>query len=83
MTRRKNPTICVHMTSTALSEFRRRVEAFLTETGMPPAQFGRSAVNDGSFVQDLRDGSREPRLSTIDRVDKFMDEHRKDREAAA
>jgi hypothetical protein len=63
------------MTSTVLQDFRERVEAFLAETGMSIAAFGDLAVNDRSFVSDLRDGNREPRLSTIERVDRFMSEH--------
>ena len=63
------------MISTVLQDFRDRVEAFIARTGMTPSGFGKLACNDGSFVEDLRQGSREVRLSTIDKVDKFMREH--------
>lgn len=43
------------------------VERFLRRTRTPPARFGRDAVNDPTFVFDLRDG-REPRRRTVMRV---------------
>jgi hypothetical protein len=60
---------------TPIVEFCARVEAYLAHTGMAPARFGLLACRDQSFVFDLREGKREPRLSTIDKVDEFMTAH--------
>mgnify|MGYP000911886432 CR=1 FL=1 len=64
------------MTTTALQQFRDRVEAFLVETGMKQAEFGDLACNDRSLVADLRGGQRDFRTSTIEKVDRFMARHR-------
>jgi hypothetical protein len=56
----------------ALTAFIRRVEAYLRHTGMQAANFGKASVNDPNFVLDLRAGKRQPRLSTMERVDQFM-----------
>jgi hypothetical protein len=57
-----------------LRDFIARVEAYLARTGMKTALLGELAVNDRGFVFDLRAG-REPRFSTMERVDRFMAEH--------
>lgn len=75
MTSRTNPTHVLDMTSTTLEQFLHRIDAFLERTGMSQTAFGLAVCNDGSFVTDLRRGKREPRLSTIDRVEQFMSEH--------
>ncbi|PHR13605.1 MAG: hypothetical protein COA41_18110 [Sphingopyxis sp.] len=49
----------------------RKIEIFLNETDMPWTRFGRLAVRDPRFVQDLRNG-REPGRLVSDRVEKFM-----------
>lgn len=49
----------------------RRIEQFLSRTGMPATLFGRMAVSDPRFVLDLRQG-REPRRRTVSRVEHFM-----------
>lgn len=49
----------------------RKIEIFLNETDMPWTRFGRLAVRDPRFVQDLRNG-REPGRIVSDRVEKFM-----------
>lgn len=64
------------MTSTALKDFRARVEAFLAETGMKQAEFGDLACNDRSLVADLKSGQRDFRMSTIAKVERFMDDYR-------
>lgn len=56
---------------TTLEDFRARVEAFLARTAMSDSRFGRLACNDPAFVGELRTG-REPRLSTIATVERFM-----------
>lgn len=52
-------------------QFTREVEAFLSQHKLKAATFGRKALNDPMFVNDLRDG-RSPTLETIDRVREFM-----------
>jgi hypothetical protein len=48
------------------------VEKALKKTGMSPTRFGRDAVSDPSFVFDLREGKRDLRLSTVQRVRDFI-----------
>jgi hypothetical protein len=49
----------------------RQIERFLRQTGMPWTKFGRLAVRDPRFVEDLRNG-RTPRGDTENRVTTFM-----------
>jgi len=49
----------------------RQIERFLRDTGMPWTKFGRLAVHDPRFVEDLRNG-RTPRPETTARVTRFM-----------
>ena len=49
----------------------REVEKFLREKQIPPATFGRSAINDSRFVFELRKG-REPREATVNKVKEWM-----------
>ena len=49
----------------------RKIEKFLTETGMAWTKFGRLATRDPRFVEDLRNG-RTPRTETSARVENFM-----------
>lgn len=55
------------------------VERFLRETGMPAATFGRRAMHDPRFVQDLRLG-RQPRTAARCRVEHFMNIEREARQ---
>lgn len=48
------------------------IEAFLTQSGMSATAFGMAALNDPSFVPDLRNG-RKPNLGLVDRVHAFME----------
>lgn len=52
-----------------MDQFRRDVEAYLSETGMAPSRFGRNILNDPGFVYRLRNGG-ECRPSTIDKIRK-------------
>ena len=52
-------------------QFTREVEAFLSQHSFEAATFGRKALNDPSFVNDLREG-RSPTLKTIEKVRDFM-----------
>jgi 2,4-dienoyl-CoA reductase-like NADH-dependent reductase (Old Yellow Enzyme family) len=51
---------------------RRRIELYLRRTRISAAAFGRLAMNDPRFVQDLRNG-REPREKTEKRVQLWLD----------
>lgn len=44
-----------------------QIESYLAQTRMPPSKFGRLAVGDPRFVEDLRAG-RHPRPRTCERV---------------
>jgi len=49
----------------------RKIEIFLNETDMAWTRFGRLAVRDPRFVQDLRNG-RQPGTTVSERVEYFM-----------
>ena len=49
------------------------IDAFLQRTGMTQTQFGQEAMNNGSFVRQLRSGSGIT-LRTLDKVRAFMSE---------
>lgn len=49
----------------------RKIEKFLSETGMTWTRFGRLAAHDPRFVEDLRNG-RTPRPATEQRVERFI-----------
>ena len=51
-----------------------RIERFLRATQMPWTKFGRLAVHDPRFVEDLRNG-RTPRADTTKRVEHFMNNY--------
>lgn len=48
-------------------ELLEHVEAYLAQTRIPPSTFGRLAIGDPRFVEDLRSGRR-PRRRTQERV---------------
>jgi len=50
------------------------IEKFLRRTRIPPTRFGREAVGDPRFVDDLRNG-REPRAATVARVADYLARH--------
>lgn len=66
----------------ALADLLSRIDAFLARTGMSESRFGREVCNDGALVADMRSG-REPRLSTIERVERFMAEYRPELRSAS
>ena len=49
-----------------------QIETYLAQTRMPPSKFGRLAVGDPRFVEDLR-GGRLPRIRTRERVLSFLE----------
>ncbi len=50
----------------------RRIERYLKQSGMRPAQFGRRAARDPRLVFDMRRG-REPRHRLAARLSAFLD----------
>lgn len=48
-----------------------QIETYLVQRRMPPSKFGRLAVGDPRFVEDLR-GGRLPRAKTCDRVIRYL-----------
>lgn len=54
------------------------VEEFLKRHAMAPTTFGTLAANDMKLVSELRDG-RDIRLSTADRIRRFMEEYQPSR----
>lgn len=52
-------------------ELLEQVESYLAKTKLPPSTFGRMAVGDPRFVQDLRSGRR-LRRKTQERVRGYL-----------
>ena len=50
-----------------------QIETYLTLSGTKASMFGRQAVGDPRFVQDLREGRR-PRRKTTQRVSRYLAE---------
>ena len=48
-----------------------QIEGYLARSGTKASMFGRRAVGDPRFVQDLREGRR-PRRKTQERVRQFL-----------
>ena len=48
-----------------------QIEGYLTRSGTKASMFGRQAVGDPRFVQDMREGRR-PRRKTTQRVLNFL-----------
>ena len=55
-------------------ELLEQIEAYLVRTRTPASTFGRLAVGDPRFVDDMRSG-RNPRRKTQERVGKFLREN--------
>jgi len=55
-----------------------RVEAHLRLMRMSPSRFGRDALGDPKFVEQLRNG-REPRSQTVRRVLAYIERHKRGR----
>ena len=52
-------------------ELLEQIEAYLVRTQVPPSTFGRKAVGDPRFVEDLRFGRR-PRRKTEEKVRHYL-----------
>jgi hypothetical protein len=48
------------------------IEEALEKSGLSASKFGKDAVGDSNFVFDLREGKRDLRLSTVQRVRDFI-----------
>lgn len=48
------------------------IESFIESHDMPPTTFGNKALNDPNFVFDLRNGTRDYRRSTAEKVRNFI-----------
>ena len=56
-------------------ELLEQIEGYLARSGTKASMFGRQAVGDPRFIQDLREGRR-PRRKTQERVWQFLAERR-------
>lgn len=56
-------------------ELLEQIEGYLARSGTKASMFGRDAVGDPRFVQDLREGRR-PRRKTQERERQFLAERR-------
>jgi hypothetical protein len=54
-------------------ELLQEIESYLKRSGIAASKFGRLAVGDPRFVDDLR-GGRHPRRRTLERVSSFLAE---------
>lgn len=54
-----------------MMELLEQIDAYLARTNTPPSKFGRMAVGDPRFVDDLRAGRR-PRRKTEERVLQYL-----------
>lgn len=55
-------------------ELLNEIETYLAQTRIPPSKFGRMALCDPRFVDDLRAGRR-PRRKTQERVMAYLSDH--------
>ena len=51
----------------------KRIERFLSRTGMKATTFGREAMGDTAFVSRLRMGTREARSATVKKALDYME----------
>jgi hypothetical protein len=56
-----------------IDEFRDLISAFIAKRDMPKTTFGKLALGDPSFINDLEQG-RSPSLGTIEKVEQFIAE---------
>ena len=61
-----------HPIDTIEDDFRAEVFAYIEATGISPTAFGMKSVNDPAFINGLRAGERELRLSTMRKVREWM-----------
>lgn len=53
-----------------------RIEAFLAATEMRPTTFGKKAIGDQNLVPSLRSGNRDLRLSTRNRILRYIEDYK-------
>ncbi len=58
----------------------RRIEKYLTETGMPWTKFGRIVAHDPRLVADMRNG-RKPRPDLATRIETYIQTQSENRHA--
>lgn len=68
--------------TTAGKKFLAEVEAYITASGMYATEFGRAVLGDPNFVWQLREG-REPTLTTIERVQRYIERNQPPRRKGA
>ena len=56
------------------------IESFCTRYGVKPTTFGRKALNNPNFIEDLRKEGFSPKLSTVTRVRNWMKNQGKTRQ---
>ncbi len=79
MTNRNRPILFLFMT--ILERFKRDIEDFLREQGVPASTFGKIAMNDPNFVHQLRKG-RAPSVRMLDRAYAYIEKVKKSKQAA-
>lgn len=52
------------------------LNTFMRRTGMSKTRLGNLALNDPTFVAEFTRGLRDPRLSTVQRLLTFVNQHR-------
>ncbi len=61
-------------------DFLAKIDRFIKRNGISPTFFGKEALGDPSFINDLRVGKRSPHLRTIKKVEDFMCDYSKPRQ---
>lgn len=69
--------------SAILESFLADVTRFCEDFGLSASEYGEQAMNDRSFLLDLKSGKREPRLNTIQKNHDFMSAERRKRQGDA
>jgi len=67
-----NPARIWSAVSDMKKEFLKEINAFMDAHAMKWTQFGKLAMNDKSFVNNLMIDGRDVKISTIEKVRKFM-----------
>lgn len=56
-----------------------KIQRFCDRHDIAPSSFGRLAINDGNFVQEVAAGTRSPTMRTVNTVVLFMEGYKNDR----
>lgn len=60
------------MTQTAHEALIAEIDAFLSKYGMAEWRFGELVVGDARFVGQMRDGARDPKMRTVEKIRNFI-----------